>query len=260
MKIFSIEEFFCLEKKRALLSKQRNYKELIKTYNKSFPKIKNSNTGSFWDKLNIIDVLQEEQNPMAYYRIKFVCSLISKGSKVLDIGFGSGNLEHELYKRFVNKIIVYGLDISKNSVIKASNRFKEWIFKSGNIINLNFSKNFFDYVVALEVLEHIEPYLLFKALNEIKKVLKKDGLFILSVPLNENLQEMLRAGNNPNAHLRKYEPELIETELKIAGFEIVKRKFLFAFHKNFLLKSFVVKYLLIGVKKPNNIILVARKK
>ena len=78
------------------------------------------------------------------------------------------------------------------------------------------------------------------------------------MPLNEGLEEMIKQGKNPNAHVRIYTPDLIRAEIEIAGFKILKQKLLFAFNKYYLLKSFLVKFLP-GFRQPNGIIIIAQK-
>lgn len=257
----TFNDYFVTEQKRLWLAKHKKYKEFIETYSDESFRVKDMNSSGFWDILNKTSRLKKSENPMAYDRIKIVSGLIrGNNKKVLDIGFGSAFLEYEWKRKYGNKISVYGIDISRKSVERASRVFKNWFFDEGDIVTVNLPKDSFDYVIALEVLEHIRPNFLFRALKNIKRSLKKDGLFIVSVPLNENLEEMLSEGRNPNAHLRKYEPEIIEAELKIVDIKVIKKIFLFAFHKHYLLKTFLARIFLTWPKKPNNIILIAQKK
>ncbi len=76
--------------------------------------------------------------------------------------------------------------------------------------------------------------------------------------MNEGLEEMVKSGFNPNAHVRVYTKELIKAELEMVGFRVVKHRLLYAFHKNYWIKSLLTK--LFGLnKKPNNIVLLAQK-
>ncbi len=117
----------------------------------------------------------------------------------------------------------------------------------------------FDYAIAIEVLEHIPPCNTLQALSEIKRVMKPGGYLIASVPLNEGLEEMITRGENPNAHVRVYTPDLIEGELRIAGFTIQDEKQLIAFHKWYGVKTILAKYVMFRKFKPNNIIILAQK-
>lgn len=257
----TFNDYFVAERKRLRLARHKKYKEFIETYSDESFLVKDLNCSDFWDVLNETSQLKKSENPMAYDRIKIVSGIIrGDNKKVLDVGFGSAFLEYELKRKYGDKISVYGIDISRKSVKRASRIFKIWFFNEGDIVTVDLPKDSFDYVVALEVLEHIRPNLLFRALEKMKKSLKKDGLFVVSVPLNENLEDMLMKGRNPNAHLRKYEPEIIEAELKIVDMKVLKKIFLFAFHKHYLLKTFLARIFLTWPWKPNNIILIAQKK
>lgn len=251
---------FKVEELRHEYARHKKYFQLINTYNKKLAEIEDLNTPELWDKLNRRKRLEKKENPMAYDRIKAVSELIQgEGIKVLNIGVGSGDLEHEVLQR--NKDIEWnGIDISTSSVIEAKKNFPSNNFKKGSIRNLKFDNNYFNYVVILEVLEHIRPSKVLSALNEVYRVLLSKGKLIVSVPLNEGLEELIEKGENPNAHVRVYTPTLIEAELRISGFTVKWMKKLYAFHKNYLIKTFLAEYIIYGRIKPNNIILLSEKK
>jgi len=250
---------FSLEKERDKLARLKNYDDFFSTYSSKINEIEDKNNGNLWDLLNFKSNFKKGQNPMSFHRIKIVAEMIIDNTKILDIGFGPAILE-KIIQDSCKKIDLYGIDISKLSVENAKKKFKTFSFKRGSILKIPFGKNSFECVLALEVLEHIKPSNLFKALDEVRRVLRDKGYFIVSVPLNEGLQQLLKEGQNPNAHLREYTPEIIKAELKIMKFKILKEKTLFAFHKNYFIKSFIVNYLVPGLRKPNNIIIIARKK
>ncbi len=70
---------------------------------------------------------------------------------------------------------------------------------------------------------------------------------------------MISRGENPNAHVRIYTPDLIKAELRIAGFKILKEKRLYAFHNFYGLKTLIAKHLLPRKFNQNNIIVLAQK-
>lgn len=250
---------FRIEELRAKLASSKKISELIKTYKRVNPEIKDLNTPKLWDSLNRRAPITRKGDPMTHDRLVSVTKLLSEENiKVLNIGFGAGDLETYVLKED-SRFKWCGVDISQASVKSAKKRFTKGIFKIGKIDELKFSKQFFDYVVILEVLEHVRPSKLFSSLKEVKRVLKREGKIIVSVPLNEGLEQMVKRGENPNAHVRVYTPELIEAELRIAGFKILWTKLLFAFHNYYAFKAFISRYLLPGIRKPNNIILLAQK-
>ncbi len=95
--------------------------------------------------------------------------------KCIDIG--SGNSPYKKY--IINNVDEY-ICVDKSNVHQHLFSNSKEKFIDADIKNLPFENNSFDTVILTQVLEHIdEP---FKALSEIKRVLKKDGILILSVP------------------------------------------------------------------------------
>lgn len=109
----------------------------------------------------------------------------------------------------------YFLDISKVAVYNLKKAGAKAFL--GNTEKINFPKNNFDLVVALDILEHVDDDK--KAILEISRVLKKGKFFLFSVPLRkENFSEIDKIAG----HKRRYEiSELIDLLTK-AGFKIIK--------------------------------------
>ncbi len=254
---------FDLEKKRAELSEQNKLNILSKTYDRSYPVIYDKNSAKFWDELNTeCNDYTNNNNPMAIDRVRIVNKLIyGKNIKVLNIGFGSASLENNYFtnNQKITNVSWAGIDISHKSVNYAKKKYPYANFEVGNIRKLGFDNNIFDYVICLEVLEHIQPYHTFEALSELFRVIKKNGNLIVSVPLNEGLQMLISNNINPNGHVRVYTSSLIKAELKISGFNIFDEQYLYAFKKYYKLKKFIVTRFIKNYRKPNNIIIVARK-
>ncbi len=244
---------FSMEKLRKKLLKLKKRKKLLATYSKKYPQIKDENSSKFWDKK-----LTNEENlihPMEKDRIRIVAKLIKKGDNVLNLGIGKGELENYLYTKFSNTISWTGTDITENWFKKLKKNFPKWKFRKTKLTKLPFKTNLFDTIYLLEVLEHIQPDKTFKVLYEIKRVLKKNGLFIISVPINEGLESMFP--KNPNAHVRIYSKNLIEFELKEVGFKIKKIHKLTAFSKFYHIKKLINNIL--KIKHSNNLIIIAKK-
>lgn len=105
---------------------------------------------------------------------------IVHASMILDIGCGDGFFTNELTYIFP-KSKVYGMDISKKAIKKASIKYKKIKFVFGNSEEkLPFPKNCFDLIFCGEIVEHIVD--IDKFFIEIRKVLKKDGLIIITTP------------------------------------------------------------------------------
>lgn len=108
------------------------------------------------------------------------CMPSKNGIKVLDAGCGEGHLIEKLNK----KNFYYGVDITDIALQKAKKRCPHAEFYKMDLSKIDFNDGFFDVVICTEVLEHIFDYK--KVINELKRVLKKDGYLILTFP-NEML-------------------------------------------------------------------------
>jgi len=111
------------------------------------------------------------------------------GEKVLDIGCSDGTITIEIAKKkTVRKII--GVDISPSAIKEANEKLnklmpnlKEKIsFKQAFIEDLDFPDNYFDTISACETLEHIAIGSLFKAMDNLVRMLKNNGNMIITVP------------------------------------------------------------------------------
>src|SRR3990167_456488 len=111
-------------------------------------------------------------------------ALISGGS-MLDIACGTG----ELLKRFAEKFpeaIFVGIDLTEGMIAKAKE--KTWNLSNvsvliGNAEKLSFCDSSFDVVLISDALHHM--FAPETAVHEVRRVLKKDGLFLLVDPAKE---------------------------------------------------------------------------
>ena len=135
-------------------------------------------------------------------------SQIVKDKTVLDLGCGSG------YGSFILKNTghakkVIGIDISSDAINYAKENYddNDINFRIGDIRKLNSIKNnSIDIVVSFEVLEHIREQ--GKMLSEVKRILKKNGLLIISTP------NILTYPKGNKYHLKELSPKNFEKLLK----------------------------------------------
>jgi len=227
------------------------YSLALKTYLTKKYLLSDLNSGKFWDEKFSIDRLL---NPMEKWRTNKIISLIKAKSKILNIGVGSGRLEEILFRTKDTDYV--GTDITNKTLNVLKKKFPGKIFLGQTLPKLNFGNDKFDQVMLLEVLEHIKPTETFILLKEIYRILKVNGEFVVSVPINEGLEKMLP--DNPNSHMRMYSEELLKFELKVAGFEIEK-----VFSSTAFDKMFTIKHILNSVypfRHSNNIIILCSKK
>ncbi|MGV8169304.1 MAG: class I SAM-dependent methyltransferase [Candidatus Nanoarchaeia archaeon] len=100
-----------------------------------------------------------------------------KNKKVLDIGCGPGIHLKEYIRRGAEG---YGIDISEEMIALAKKHCPKGNFTTGNIRKLKFADHSFDIITSSLALDHVPN--LDEAASEIKRVLKKEGLFIFSAP------------------------------------------------------------------------------
>lgn len=113
---------------------------------------------------------------------------LTKGDKVLDLGCGNGRY----YELFKNKEIDYiGVDSSEKLVNIAKEKYPAVKFQAEDALNLPFPDNHFDKIYSIAVLHHIpSKELRMEFLKESKRVLKKDGILILTVWKFHQLKEI----------------------------------------------------------------------
>lgn len=129
-----------------------------------------------------------EKKPTTYlrsfkqdYRLRSLVKTVKLNrGKLLDIGCGGGILTESLPYYFP-KANIYGCDISK-AAISYAKKLGSGKIKYSSIGNKKFPycDNFFDVCISLDVLEHVPDVDFF--LKEVKRVLKKNGKFLLIVP------------------------------------------------------------------------------
>lgn len=136
-----------------------------------------------------------------------------RGKFVLDLGCGVGYGSYFLARNRSKHIDA--LDIDPKAIKYAQKRYthtkiKYWV---SDAKELPFDKNVFDCVVSFEVIEHIKEYTIY--LKEIKRVLKKNGKFILSTP------NILGHRHSTSAyHHKEFSPKELLNTLKRSGFKV----------------------------------------
>jgi len=132
-------------------------------------------------------------------RYKFALQFV-KNKVVLDAGCGTGYGAD--YLSNVGKEVI-GIDISEAAIGYARTHFQKdnLKFEVTDLTSLTFQNSTFDIVCFFDVIEHIEDYK--KAIQEIYKVLKLDGLFIISTPNKKIFSDNQPSPPNPH-HVREF--------------------------------------------------------
>jgi len=132
-------------------------------------------------------------------RYKFALQF-AKNKVILDAGCGTGYRAD--YLSNVSKEVI-GIDISEAAIRYARTHFQKnnLKFEVIDLTSLAFQNSTFDIVCFFDVIEHIEDYK--KAIQEICRVLKTDGLFIISTPNKKIFSDNQPIPPNPH-HIREF--------------------------------------------------------
>lgn len=129
-----------------------------------------------------MDLKEYRESTSEKERTKDLLQLIqlasTKTGKALDIGARDGYFSKILTKYFDN---VIALDLEMPTI--EHNKIKS---VQGDITNLTFSENSFDFVFCAEVLEHIPKNLLNQACTELSRVSKK--YLLIGVPYKQDIR------------------------------------------------------------------------
>ena len=151
---------------------------------------------------------------------------LEREDMVLDLGCGNGQSGIKAAK-FAKKVI--GVDINETllGIAKLSattSKIKNVKFETANLEKkLKYKKNQFDKVIFLDVLEHLKNR--DQLLNEIKRVLRPQGLLFLGVPNSQTSWKKLQRSvgicsfSDPD-HKIEFSEEQIIALLKKHGFSI----------------------------------------
>jgi ubiquinone/menaquinone biosynthesis C-methylase UbiE len=175
----------CISEKNGLTERQKREKEYYETY----IGLINTTEVSF----DPIDgKCSRPWNPY-WYVYSFVKDYYSKErNKLLDFGCGSGITSVRFAKIGYE---VSGFDISESSIGIGNALAMKYEF--GNKIkltqqvaeNLNYPSNYFDIIVGFDILHHVD---IKAAINECRRVLKKDGIAIFKEPVESPVLDKIR--------------------------------------------------------------------
>lgn len=111
-----------------------------------------------------------------------------KDKSILDVGCGSGFYTNEFYKLGG---IVTGIDYSQFAIKFAKDRFHDIAFQVQSGYKLEtFKDESFDIVTLFDVIEHMSDQS--RTLDEVYRVLKPGGFFVISTDLDESLWKKWR--------------------------------------------------------------------
>jgi len=149
-----------------------------------------------------------------------------KSLNILDIGCNNGNIRHHLS----SNIEYYGTDINKFHIHNLQVQGIKAKQIDLNTQQLPFQFEKFDYILLLDVLEHVlDPS---KLLKDSRKRLKEDGKLIVTLPNDYHILNKLRFIFNkhltedpfaPYGHLHIFPIKSGENLIRKSGFKILKK-------------------------------------
>jgi methionine biosynthesis protein MetW len=189
------------------------------------------NSKSYSDKAYSLRISSAKYSMSKLTTFNQILGMIPNQGKLLDIGCFDGFLL-EMVKERYSSIEVYGVDASAEAV-RICNE-KGLNVRECDVENiLPFPDNFFDTIVAVELIEHLADTDNF--LNEVKRVLKRDGYLILATPnffslarrvmtffgINPYLEASFSYPPDMAGHLRFYTHDLLKDFMTYSNFEVI---------------------------------------
>lgn len=173
-------------------------------------------------------------NCMYHEIIERIVSMEDKPTKILDLGCGNGNVISLLSDKIDAQL--FGVDLSENMVLEAKSYLQEKAeFQVGDAEQIPYKDKMFDVVICNASFHHYPNPLI--VLDEIKRVLNDDGIFILGDPtapfgwILRLFNWTLRYSDSGDYHI--YGKKEIIPMLEQEGFKVME-------WKNINMKSFIL--------------------
>jgi ubiquinone/menaquinone biosynthesis C-methylase UbiE len=158
-------------------------------------------------------VTLSETDPLIYYywpifgqmyrrRVEICLNECRGGERILEVGYGSGVTFLNLSEQYEE---IYGIDLFADAKAVTDMWGQEGlapILEQGDLVRLPYEENMFDTVLLISILEHLKPYELATAMEQVHRVLKPNGQMIYGVPVERPLTNAIYGmmGVNIRAH------------------------------------------------------------
>jgi ubiquinone/menaquinone biosynthesis C-methylase UbiE len=109
--------------------------------------------------------------------LSIILNGLPKGSKILDVGCGTAHLTHWIKEKGFD---VYGIEPSDEMYNFAKQNFPEIEIKQAISSKIPYPDNYFDLIVAFEVLRYLDKAENIKSFKEFHRVLKRNGKFFVT--------------------------------------------------------------------------------
>jgi ubiquinone/menaquinone biosynthesis C-methylase UbiE len=135
------------------------------------------------------------KNYLAEYLSRRELTYFKNSKSILDIGCGEGDFVE------LDPARIIGLDQNKKSLAVCKSKKLKTVY--GVVIKLPFEKDRFEGIHCAHVIEHLYPKEAYKMLSEAGRVLKKNGILVISSPI------LWEGFYNDFTHVKPYNPDSI---------------------------------------------------
>lgn len=162
------------------------------------------------------------------YRFSKIIDLLGNDnySNLLEIGTGSGIFIPELSKH-CKKIFACDIHSRFDHIPKLCDHYgiKDYDVRTQNIEETNYPDNSFDVIIAVSVLEFVND--IQKAIGEIKRIMKTDGIFITICPMESKFLDMLLSHYSEKHPKDEFKNSRIEVgKILESNFIVVKKGYM----------------------------------
>jgi 2-polyprenyl-3-methyl-5-hydroxy-6-metoxy-1,4-benzoquinol methylase len=140
--------------------------------------------------------------------------------KILDIGIGSG-IGGKIMRLHFPSAEISGIDAVRERTRNLLHSYDRIFY--GSILDKVFEPEFFDLVVAGELIEHIHISEVDNFLKEVFKILRPGGSFVFTTPNPNDIKLRLRRGSVlGGSHLSQHFIMSTRIRMQLASFRVVK--------------------------------------
>ena len=148
-------------------------------------------------------ILEQSWNLMTtlehLHRYKAVAEIV-KDKYVLDAACGTGDGSH-LLSHFAKKVT--GIDLSQDAIDYAISHYSNsnLEYRQMSITDIGLEDQSVDAIVSFETIEHVAQECQIQFLNQVVRVLKKSGVFIVSTPNDQMMRDISFGAYTNEFHL-----------------------------------------------------------
>lgn len=144
-----------------------------------------------------------------------------EGSPIADLGCGPGHIAAWLAGRGVAAV---GIDLSPGMIAAGRRHYPEVEFREGDFLALPAADGEFGAAIAFYSIIHLEPGELSRAFEEIHRVLRPQGLFLVSFHVGSEVRHLGEWwGHAVDVDFRFFEPPDIADAIERSGFRTEMR-------------------------------------